>query len=56
MEYTKKKEHSLMNSAAEFVKTLNLAIPSFDLTNINQLEQLQNLQNKAKSLQNLPKF
>ena len=42
----KQDQVSLIDLAADFVKTLNLAIPSFELKNNSELEQLQKLKKR----------
>ena len=50
------KTSSLIDMAADFVKTLNLSMPSFDLKKLEQLEQLQALQARiSKIMLNLEK-
>lgn len=41
---------SLMDFAAKFVKTLNLAMPNFNLQNISELEHLQKLQRRISEI------
>lgn len=44
------KPATLIDLAADFVKTLNLAMPSFDLKKIEQLEELQTLQDRITKI------